>query len=106
VTDYTVSPAALRDILEIVAYIEERNSGAAFRMRDRFFGAFQKLAKRPRTGHTRDDLVAREFGVLFWPVGSYLIIFRVAGQTIEIVRVLSGYRDVAAIFAPPLDEEP
>ena len=105
-TDYTVSPAALRDILKIVAYIEKRNSSAAYRLRDRFFETFGKLAKRPRIGHTRDDLVAREVGVLFWPVGTYLIIYRVAGQGIEIVRVLSGYRDIAAIFAPPVDEDP
>jgi plasmid stabilization system protein ParE len=65
VTDYTVSPAALRDMLEIVACIEKRNRNAAYRLRDRFFEAFGKLAKRPRMGPTRDDLVAREVGVLF-----------------------------------------
>lgn len=105
-TDYSVSPAALRDILEIVAYIKKRNSSAAHRQRDRFFEAFGKLAKRPRIGHTRDDLVPREVGVLFWPVGTYLIIYRVAAPSIEIVRVLSGYRDIAAIFAPPMDDDP
>ena len=85
--NYSVSPTALRDILEIVAYIEERNSIAAYRLRDRFFEAFRKLSKRPRMGHVRDDLVAREVGVLFWPVGRYLVIYRVGGQAIEIVRV-------------------
>ena len=103
--NYSVSPTALRDILEIVAYIEERNSSAAYRLRDRFFDAFRKLAKRPRMGHTRDDLVAREVGVLFWPVGRYLVVYRIAGQSIEIVRVLSGYRDIATIFARPMDKD-
>jgi hypothetical protein len=39
-------------------------------------------------------------------VGTDLIIYRIAGQAIEIVRVLSGYRDIAVIFAPPVDEDP
>jgi plasmid stabilization system protein ParE len=92
-------------MLDIFSYIEERSLTAALRLYDRFLAAFQNLAKRPGIGHKRDDPVARDVGVLFWPVGSYLV-YRIAGQTIEIVRVLSGYRDVALILSAPLDENP
>jgi plasmid stabilization system protein ParE len=45
-------------------------------------------------GHRREDLTARA-DVLFWPVYSYLIIYRPGRRPIEILRVLHGKRDVA-----------
>ena len=35
----------------------------------------------------------------FWPVDSYLVIYRQTSGEVQIVRVLSGYRDIAAILA-------
>ena len=43
-------------------------------------------------GHLREDL-ARE-PLRFWPVYSYLIIYRPDSRSLEIVRVLHGARDV------------
>jgi hypothetical protein len=34
----------------------------------------------------------------FWSVHHYLIIYRAEAQPIEIVRVLSGYRDISQIL--------
>ena len=42
--------------------------------------------------HKRDDLTA--FPVLFWPVGSYLIVYRAEHRPIEIVAVTQGSRDI------------
>jgi len=50
----------------------------------------------PTVGHVRPDLTDRP--VHFWPVGRYLIIYRAAGQKIEIVRVVSAYRDVTNLL--------
>ena len=72
-------------------------------MRDRFFAAFRLLAERPGLGHIRDDLIARTTGVRFWPVGAYLVIYRDQARQVEIARVLSGYRDIAAILDRPGD---
>jgi hypothetical protein len=33
-----------------------------------------------------------------WPVHSYLVIYRPEIQPLQIVRVLSGYRDIGALF--------
>jgi antitoxin ParD1/3/4/toxin ParE1/3/4 len=43
-------------------------------------------------GHTREDLTA--LPVLFWPVGAYLILFRVQAEWIEVVAVTQGARDI------------
>jgi plasmid stabilization system protein ParE len=92
------SPAASKDLLEIVDYIAERNPDAAERLRDRFLAAVEMLARRPGLGHSRHDFVARVLNVRFWPVGRYLIIYRSAVSGIQVVRVLSGYRNIAAVL--------
>jgi toxin ParE1/3/4 len=76
VTGYLISPQARQDLFEISDYIADDNLDAALRLRDRLFAAFGRLATRPGLGHVRGDLVPAEFGVRFWPVGSYLVIYR------------------------------
>ena len=102
-TGYLVSPQARQDLFEITDYIADDNLDAALRLRDRLFAAFDRLAKRPGLGHVRTDLVPAAFGVRFWPVASYLVIYRPSEPIIEIVRVLSGYRDVAALLGQSSD---
>jgi toxin ParE1/3/4 len=43
-------------------------------------------------------------GLRSFPVGDYLVFYREADQGIEIVRVLHGSRDIAALF-PAEDSE-
>ncbi len=100
---YLVAPRARDDLFEIIDYIADDNPDAALRARDRLFAAFDRLAKRPGLGHARPDLVPAAFGVRFWPVGTWLVVYRPSAPTIEIVRVLSGYRDIAAILGQDLD---
>lgn len=57
------------------------------------------LAKNPNIGHQRVDLTSRP-DVLFWPVRSYLILYRPSPTPLEILRVLHGRRDVRGIFGP------
>jgi plasmid stabilization system protein ParE len=103
VTGYLVSPRARQDLFEITDYIADDNLDAALRLRDRLFAAFDVLAKQPNLGHVRSDLAPAEFGVRFWPVGTYLVIYRPAEPAIQIVRVLSGYRDIATILGQSSD---
>ena len=56
----------------------------------------QRIATSPGIGHLREDLTVE--AVRFWPVGRYLIVYRVEKKPPEIVRVLHGARDVAAIL--------
>lgn len=47
-------------------------------------------------GHRREDLTLR--AVLFWPVHSFLIVYRPDTRPLEIVRVVSGWRDVSRLL--------
>lgn len=47
-------------------------------------------------GHPRDDLADESLRV--WPILGYLIVYRPDRQPIEVLRVLSGYRDLVALF--------
>ena len=98
---YGLSPSARRDLLDIIDFIAADNADAARGMRDRFFAAFRLLSEQPGLGHVRDDLIARSTGVRFWPVGTYQVIYRNHAGRVEIARVLSGYRDTAAILDLP-----
>ena len=60
------------------------------------FDAFDALAHMPGMGHKREDLT--DYPVRFWPVGSYLIVYRAERQPIEIVAVTQGSRDIPAFL--------
>ena len=96
-TSFRLSPEARRDIKEVWAYIARDNIGAATRVRCEIRDACRRLAQHPYTGHRRGDLTTRE-DVLFWPVYSYLIIYRPDKKPLEILRVLHGNRDVTRIL--------
>lgn len=54
------------------------------------------LARNPDRGHLRKDLTTKP--VRFWSIYSYLIIYDPATRPLEVVRILSGYRDIATIL--------
>jgi plasmid stabilization system protein ParE len=68
---------------------------AARRLRLQIFDACQRVADDPGIGHSREDLTNKP--VLFWPAGSYLIIY-IARKPVEIVRVLHGARDIPGLL--------
>ena len=51
----------------------------------------------PTIGHLREDLADDET-LRFWPIRHYLIIYRPDSQPLEIVRVLSGRRDLKMLL--------
>ena len=91
-----LSPDVLQDLQDIWDFIAADNVAAADKLEDGFFEAFEQLAKLPRMGHTRSDLTERD--VRFWPVGSYLIVYRSIPSSLQIVAVLHGARDVAEVI--------
>jgi plasmid stabilization system protein ParE len=93
---YVLSPEALQDLQDIWDFIAADNVTAADKLEDEFFEAFGRLAQRPGLGHTRSDLTERD--VRFWPVGSYLIVYRDVPTSLQIVGVLHGARDVTELI--------
>jgi toxin ParE1/3/4 len=96
VSAYVLSRAADLDLDEIWEYIAQDNVDTADRWIGKLFDAFDALALNPGMGHTRNDLTS--YPVLFWPVDAYLIIYRVQRQSIEIVAVSQGARDIPAFL--------
>lgn len=94
--DHFYSPEARLDLLEIWDYIAQDNPDAADRVEMAIEKAASMLALNPELGHFRRDLASKP--VRFWPIHSFLIIYDPATQPLEIVRILSGYRDVAALL--------
>lgn len=95
---YELSPEAVNDLLNIQEFVSADSAAAADRLVDEFFSAFEHLAAWPRSGHARKDLTEKL--VWFWPVGAYLIVYRLREQDklLQIVAVLLAARDVPAIL--------
>lgn len=94
--EYFYSPQARLDLFEIWEFIARDNVDAADRVEQEIQGAAAMLARNPERGHLRRDLTSMP--VRFWTVHSYLIIYDPVARPLEIVRILSGYRDVAAML--------
>ena len=93
---YVLSPDAYFDLDDIWEYIADDNVNAADRWIGKLFDAFESLGRTPGIGHRREDLTS--YPVLFWPVGSYLVIYRAESDLIEIVAVTQGSRDIPAFL--------
>ena len=59
---------------------------------DRFF----RLASHPHLGRARDEDLRP--GLRTFPVGEYVIFYRLEGEDVVILRVLRGSRNIAALF--------
>ncbi len=58
-----------------------------------------KLAAAPGIGHRREELAGGPHR--FWLVYSYLIVYRVDSQPLQIVRVLHAARELKSILGLP-----
>lgn len=89
---YVLSADATLDLDDIWEYIAADSMDAADRWIGKLFDAFEALGRNPGMGHKREDLTAHP--VLFWPAGSYLVVYRAERLPIEIVAVTRGGRDI------------
>ncbi len=96
---YKLTTAAQDDLQEIWLYIAQNNPLAADHVEDALYDTFNILAENPHIGHTRPDIKANN--IRFWGVYSYQIIYEPKSEPLQILRILSGYRDINNI----LDEE-
>lgn len=92
---YILTVPARQDLKEISRFITQFNPAAGRRFKNRIQQQCRQLADFPNMGLNRDDLEPR---LQSFPVEDYLIFYRPIDQGIEIVRVVSGYRDLEALF--------
>jgi toxin ParE1/3/4 len=98
---------AVEDIDEYAAYIADRDVRAAYRFLDKIEEIFELLARHPGIGSLRfDGIVA---GVRTWPVArfrSYVILYFVTRNGVQIVRVVRGARDIEVLLRGSWEENP
>lgn len=94
--NYELSFEAEHDIDDIITFIARENQHAAHDFVDALYDSFELLAEHPHLGHVREDLTAHT--VRFWTFKwHYLVIYRPT-TPLQIVRVLSGFRDLAGLI--------
>jgi len=91
-----ISVPADADIHGIWNYIAQNSIAAADRVEREIHEAIKKLAARPNLGHFRDDVAPRIYR--FYPVHRYLIIYRIEADTLIVVRVIHGARNLPKVF--------
>jgi toxin ParE1/3/4 len=92
---FRLSPLAKSDLAEIRHFIRQDKPMTADRQIDKFFQTFRLLVKNSEVGQRRP-----EFGpdLRTFSVGNYVIVYRPFSEGVEITRVVSGYRDIDALF--------
>ena len=88
-------PEAESDLEDIWSHIAQDSPNAADRFIDLIEAGCLSLAQNPLMGRLRPELAA---GLHSFPVRSYVIFYMPLGDGIEVVRVISGFRDVEALF--------
>ena len=94
---FVVSPEAAQDLDYIWIYIAADNLDAADRFLEKLYDQMVALSETQGMGHRREDLVEHR-PLLFWPVGNYLILYRITQDRVEVVAVAHGKRDIPAFI--------
>jgi plasmid stabilization system protein ParE len=92
---YIISNQAISDLDSIWQYIASDNIDAANRVEDKILECFANLANNPLIGNLREDITTKP--VRFWPIFTYHIIYKPT-HPIQIIRILSGYRDISKLL--------
>jgi toxin ParE1/3/4 len=93
---HRLAPEAEADLHELWFYVASDSSvEIADRLVDSLTARFFLLAAHPRAGRQRDNLLS---GMRIFPVGDYVVLYRVEEDDVLIQRVVRGSRDLAAVL--------
>jgi toxin ParE1/3/4 len=95
-SQYKLTKAADSDLMEIWLFIAQDDIDTADRITGTIIDKFALLAKHPKMGRERPELAP---SLRSFVEGKYTIFYRLTLDTIEIVRVLHGTRDIEGIFS-------
>jgi len=90
-----LSLAAEGDLVEIWLHAAADKPIAADRLVERLRAKCRLLARTPLAGRERPRLGS---GIRSFPTGNYLILYRAVEEGIDVVRIVSGYRDLDSLL--------
>ncbi len=93
--------AAVNDLDEVAAYIQQGSPEAAIRFLEAAQETFGALARTPELGGLFESGNPHLAGMRIWQVKGFrsiLVFYRPIPGGVEIVRVVHGARDFAALF--------
>lgn len=90
-----VRPQAVVDLDDIFDYIAEDSLDRAISFIKKLHGQMEKLAASPGIGRRRNELLP---GLRSFPYNNYLIFYIPLDDGADVVRVLSGVRNIEALF--------
>jgi toxin ParE1/3/4 len=90
-----ISDQAILDLEEIWQYIGNDNPVAADEQIERIYEQCLLLKDNPEIGRKREELYN---GLRSIVVSKYILFYRIKNEVLEIVRILSGYRDIDSLF--------
>ena len=94
---YVLAPEAALDLVQIWRYIKrESTEKIADRVEAAIRNQIVSLTKSSGIGHWRKDLTDEP--VKFFPVYSYLIVYRPDTKPLHVVAILQGRRDVQQVL--------
>jgi toxin ParE1/3/4 len=90
-----IADQAREDLIEIWLYIASDSIMGADKFIDFLYEKCTSLCSTPEIGRKREELLP---GLRCLSAKRYLIFYRIKQNSIEIIRILSGYQDIESIF--------
>jgi toxin ParE1/3/4 len=93
---FRLTKPAIQDIEEIADYIAQQSGlEQSENFLSKLESKFSKIVNFPLLGRKRDEILTN---IRTIPLDKYLILYMPIGDDIEILRVVSGYRDLSKLF--------
>src|SRR4051794_24715442 len=93
---FIVTRPAREDLLGIRAYVHDQSPQGAAMLGARFKQTFVKLANAPGIGRVHEEWAPPPYR--FWPLYSYLIMYRADVKPLRIIRVFHAARDLGPLL--------
>jgi len=95
---YVLTPQAQQDLQHIRDYLlAEAGARIARYVLSSIVSACRTLAGTPGLGHRRQDLTPRE-ETRFWPVFSYLIVYRIDKKPLTVIAIVHAKRNLESLL--------
>ena len=88
-----IFPTAKQDLLDVIDYLNTLSRDSALKCYDRLVSEIASLSTMPERCPRPRDLALAAKGYRYLVVGNYLVFYVVAGNTVQIRRILYALRD-------------